>query len=630
MKIRFFILLTAILFNIDCAIAQSSSTLSAGQALKTEQQLTSANGTYYLKMQTDGNLCIYKTANNGFVWCSMKYGFSGATLKMQTDGNLVVYNGNNEAKWSSKTHPYFDERFLSSNRPVKMILENDGLLKLYNANNNPVWSNKNGVIISDNKNENYMSATSKANITAFFNEYGGKSKFSKHYIDALTTMIVVEDLVKASNYVQAKKELDKLWKTYPIGSNIWWNAKADDNKNKTNLGSPPAYSSLRILTDIVNHHLNNPNPSDEILTATLRVVLVECSEGKQPKTVAEMKNEGGQVIKRKLDSKLKADNHRIIEQSLDLFRRYITSMTDGKLKVAVKYYDLKNYCAPTQVLKDGKRADLKNYGAVLNQVPQEIKENTDWWWILYPSAVPEDGVDGVAIDAGFDKNAFITGGMGGYGKNEPVFIIDDKWLVRIPPHMGKGTMSDIERRVYLPQWLQHEFFHHLYGSYPDLKLEVKGHDWHNRSFWASDFTGTFESDFYYETLHKRLKQATPRLHYMLNPTYKPSANVLNSLDIRQFVNKTFDTTSEVKKRGGTPNDWHIAQIIQENGKYYWKNNAGAKWEVVPDLKNAVFRTKDDNPYKGQDFHIAFKQDETGAFTNVVEGLYFQGGLYLLK
>ena len=126
MKIRFFILLTVILFNIDCAIAQSSSTLSAGQALKTEQQLTSANGTYYLKMQTDGNLCIYKTANNGFVWCSMKYGFSGATLKMQTDGNLVVYNGNNEAKWSSKTHPYFDERFLSSNRPVKMILENDG------------------------------------------------------------------------------------------------------------------------------------------------------------------------------------------------------------------------------------------------------------------------------------------------------------------------------------------------------------------------------------------------------------------------------------------------------------------------------------------------------------------------
>jgi len=41
--------------------------------------------------------------------------------------------------------------------------------------------------------------------------------------------------------------------------------------------------------------------------------------------------------------------------------------------------------------------------------------------------------------------------------------------------------------AYFPQWFQHEFFHHLYRSYPDLKLEAASHQWFDRLSWPRDF-----------------------------------------------------------------------------------------------------------------------------------------------
>ena len=102
------------------------------------------------------------------------------------------------------------------------------------------------------------------------------------------------------------------------------------------------------------------------------------------------------------------------------------------------------------------------------ELDDDLLNETDWFWILYPSHVPEF--------PDFDDNAFITGGMGSDSKGGPLFIIDDKWLVRKPAHLGDGMYNDVERRIYLPQWLQHEFYHHLYRIYPEFSLEVNGHD----------------------------------------------------------------------------------------------------------------------------------------------------------
>jgi len=135
--------------NTDCGntTVATKNTLNAGETLKAGERLTSANGAYILRMQEeDGNLCVYKFANGkqgSFVWGSMKYGFKNGKLVMQGDGNLVVYDATNAAKWSSKTHPYYDAKFRnSSNKPVKLVLENDGRLNLYTAAGATVWSSR--------------------------------------------------------------------------------------------------------------------------------------------------------------------------------------------------------------------------------------------------------------------------------------------------------------------------------------------------------------------------------------------------------------------------------------------------------------------------------------------------------
>jgi len=114
--------------------------LLAGETLLTNQKMYSPNRAFYLTMQEDGNLCVYRTNDNSFIWCSMVYGFNNAALVMQNDGNLVVYNGSHEPKWSSKTHPFFNSKFNNSrNTPVKLMLDNKGVLNLYNSENNIVW-----------------------------------------------------------------------------------------------------------------------------------------------------------------------------------------------------------------------------------------------------------------------------------------------------------------------------------------------------------------------------------------------------------------------------------------------------------------------------------------------------------
>ena len=122
----------------------AKNTLSQNETLNTGKRLMSANGKYIMVMQSDGNLCVYHFANGkqgGFVWGSMKYGFSNAKLVMQSDGNLVVYAGDGAAKWSSQTHPHFNAKFRdASNKPVKLVLENDGKLKLYTSAGTSVWS----------------------------------------------------------------------------------------------------------------------------------------------------------------------------------------------------------------------------------------------------------------------------------------------------------------------------------------------------------------------------------------------------------------------------------------------------------------------------------------------------------
>lgn len=91
--------------------APPNSFLRTGQTLQTNQYLRSPNRLYYLLMQPDGNLCVYKNswgdAPEGVLWCHNRGGTGGQfVLAMQHDGNLCTYpgtvgHGQKNANWCS-------------------------------------------------------------------------------------------------------------------------------------------------------------------------------------------------------------------------------------------------------------------------------------------------------------------------------------------------------------------------------------------------------------------------------------------------------------------------------------------------------------------------------------------------
>lgn len=443
----------------------------------------------------------------------------------------------------------------------------------------------------------------------FFECYGGKSAFSTHSVKALTTFIQAEDAIKAGNYNQAKALIDDLYVTYPVGNDVWWNVW--NAPNGANVGTPHAYYGLRMMEDIVAYGLN-PNPNAKIKKVTMNVVLVGCSKGIQPTTKAELQNGTGTMVTHSLNPKLKENNYRVIRQSLELFTKYVKAITNGALELQIGFIELDTLCLPVKVTTTKPYLAYDNIEPVWAALSKAAKDTTDWFMITYPSHVPDSPV--------FDDESFITGGMGADSKGGPVFIADDKWVVRKPAHLGKGNYTDIERRIYLPQWLQHEFFHHLFRIYPELKLEVNGHDWFNRSFWPSNFTGQFETDYYSEALHKKLQQQCTPL----------ATKLITRIDTNRVTEYKFLSMDELigsYSLDVVQNAWHEGNIIKENGTYFWKNKANVQWEVKPSFTEGKLITGKDSPYPGKDFFLELYQTTEGDYYPGVVSLKYQSELY---
>lgn len=443
----------------------------------------------------------------------------------------------------------------------------------------------------------------------FYSMYGGSDQFTKHTNDAITTFIGVEEAIATGDYSTAQNLINDLFATYPKGNSIWWNVFNDPNG--ANLGTPHAYYGLLILEDIVNYYLD-PADNPKVKIANMKVVLVGCSEGIQPNTEAELQNGTGSFVTNELDVSLLEDDYCLVEQSLDLFLKYITAITHGELVVNVEYIELPEVCMDVNVTSSPPYVASGSIGPIWDALEDSLKDETDWFWILYPSHVPEF--------PDFEDNAFITGGMGSDSKGGPVFIIDDKWLVRKPAHLGSGMYNDIERRIYLPQWLQHEFYHHLYRIYPEFSLEVNGHDWFNPAFWPNDFNGQFEADFYAESLHKRLQTACVRL----------SNKLITRIDTMQLDLSATLTITELLgtySLDNIGNPWHEAEIIIENDMYFWRNSANVQWQVFPNLEKGILETGPDCPYPGQNFKLELYRTPEGEWIPGTIGLIFQGELY---
>ena len=446
----------------------------------------------------------------------------------------------------------------------------------------------------------------------FLNPYGIEN-FSEHYIDALSTLLLAEGHYKQGRYLAAHGALENLWSIYPAGDIRWGHLPTDPFG--INIGSPPSYYALRMLTDTVEWRLMNPDAGAATRTARMTVVLVGSSNGIEPRNLQELQQGAGVFAQHTLDPLLLDHDSAVIHDSLRLFREYVVAMTDGDLDVDVRILHLPELDVSVSASVNAGRniASISDVSEVWESLETEVMDETDWWWLIYPSHVPEQYSD-------FENAEFITGGMGvGPDSVSPLFIVDDRWLVRKPPHIGEGRYSKLEREAYLPQWLQHEFFHHLFRTYREFGLEEVPHQWFNRSTWPADFVGRYEPDYFHEALYKRLQGADTPLVSALRYSTTGGGGVVTLSDLAGLY-----------IRDPAENTWHLGSILI-SPQLEWLNFANVRWSLQDDLENGNLLTGPDCPYfgtwGGKRFIVVWERDELGDELDNIVGFNFSGEFY---
>jgi hypothetical protein len=102
--------------------------LTAGQRLYPDQQISSASGDAVLHYQTDGNLVLY-AANGTPLWASDTVGSGAGRAELQTDGNFVIYDGAGVPIWDTGTQA----------AGGYLTVQTGGYLMLYDASHVGIW-----------------------------------------------------------------------------------------------------------------------------------------------------------------------------------------------------------------------------------------------------------------------------------------------------------------------------------------------------------------------------------------------------------------------------------------------------------------------------------------------------------
>ncbi len=445
-----------------------------------------------------------------------------------------------------------------------------------------------------------LTSDSTAELAAFYAQRADRSTLPAHYVASVEALLEVEDLVVAQRYADANAILDAHFTTYPLYDPIW---RQGARQAGANVGDPIAYYGLRMLDEIAR--VGAGEPATETTPIRFLVVIASCSQGTRPAT-PDLTT--GATVAGVLDPRIEDDDYRVLRESLRLFDHYVWAITDGALDIelAVERIDecvdvsfRPGDATPTYGFSGITRAQTPLEGLTVRQ-----RSQVDMYWVLYPSNVPEG--------PGFDDIPFITGGMSSFD-GRPLFIIDDLWVLRNPAHLGNGTMSTVERRVYLPQWLQHEFFHFLFARWSQFDLEAQSHQWFDLSTWPNDFDGSWEPDYYAEALAKRLRGATPSLAEGLRQARPPID--LSGLTAADFVG--------AYERRPVQNDYHAVTVTLEDGQLWWENRAGVRWTLF--WEDEVLRAGDDCPYGAQALGLQVSADG-GAIE--IDALVFLGEPYV--
>ena len=113
-----------------------SGLLLGGEAMNRGSRY-SMNG-YYLTFQADGNLCVYRSEGDRYVWCinndpAVRYGES-ASATMMADGRLVVADANGGVIWQA---PQANAQARS-----KVVLTSDGAFQILSPADAVLWSSR--------------------------------------------------------------------------------------------------------------------------------------------------------------------------------------------------------------------------------------------------------------------------------------------------------------------------------------------------------------------------------------------------------------------------------------------------------------------------------------------------------
>lgn len=116
------------LITTGCGSGGTGTIVASGTTLSPGDTYYSPNCSYWLSMQTDGNLVFYYSG--GALWSSQTNGQSGDYAVMQGDGNLAVYSGG-QWQWQAGTFDY---------NGAYLDVQNDGNLVIYTTNGSPIWA----------------------------------------------------------------------------------------------------------------------------------------------------------------------------------------------------------------------------------------------------------------------------------------------------------------------------------------------------------------------------------------------------------------------------------------------------------------------------------------------------------
>ena len=454
----------------------------------------------------------------------------------------------------------------------------------------------NEVVADEINNDDTPPIASNVNdlLNSFYNENGGKDTFPSNQVLALEALIFAQQDIEAGNLAQAKERIDSVFNEMPFSNPVWWNISSNTHCSSCsmNIGSPTAYYGLRMLDQILA--LENPEKSESL---TMTVVVAPCAEVRRPT----LPNLSPEVVDLNIAPKILAEDGRLLHVSTALFRKWVQAITGG-LKVNLEIYTL-DECTTVDFNVNGNIiTSYPDAQSMIDAVPSNIADETDFWWVVAPSGVPGDG-------SGFNKY-FITGGMGVYGQGLPLFLSDDAWFTRKPEHMGSGPYHEIEVMAYQPQWFQHEFMHHLYRKWPEFRLEVSGHQWFNRTTWPADFEGEWEPDYYTESINKRFLNAIPPLAEGLKAVEPLD---LEGVDPMILVGQY--------QRQPVQNQWHEVNIVIEDGELNWQNAAGVRWSLS--IINGTLWTGADCPYGEQKLFVV-----SSGVQNEILSVRFNGESYV--